>query len=103
MPTSVRGMLLERYGGLYPVSFGHCGYPGLCVRGTARDFCIGCPFLVRRPEYVDRVDVLLGRVPDALENEGGVATVAGVKCLRRRQTAAPAAATRAGLRQGMPR
>ncbi len=39
--------VLERYGGLHPVTFGHCGYPGLCVRGTARAFCIGCPFLVR--------------------------------------------------------
>src|SRR5712692_8184073 len=27
--------VLERYGGLHPVTFGHCGYPGLCVRGTA--------------------------------------------------------------------
>jgi hypothetical protein len=30
--------VLERYGGLHPVTFGHCGYPGLCVRGTARAF-----------------------------------------------------------------
>src|SRR5437762_2029352 len=28
--------VLERYGGLHPVTFGHCGYPGLCVRGSAR-------------------------------------------------------------------
>ena len=48
--------VLERYGGLYPVTFGHCGYPGLCVRGTARAFCIGCPFLVCRPEYFDGVE-----------------------------------------------
>ncbi len=41
--------VLERYGGLYPVTFGHCGYPGLCVRGTARSLCLDCPFLVRRP------------------------------------------------------
>ncbi len=26
--------MLERYGGLFPVTFGHCGYAGLCVRGT---------------------------------------------------------------------
>jgi len=51
--------VLERYGGLHPVTFGHCGYPGLCVRGTARAFCIGCPFLVRRPEYLDRVEFVL--------------------------------------------
>jgi hypothetical protein len=51
--------ILERYGGLHPVTFGHCGYPGLCVRGTARSFCLGCPFLGRRPEYLDRVDFLL--------------------------------------------
>jgi len=51
--------VLELYGGLHPVTFGHCGYPGLCVRGTARSFCLGCPFLVRRPEYLDRVDFLL--------------------------------------------
>src|SRR5260370_10036317 len=28
--------VLQRYGGLHPVTFGHCGYPGLCVRGTTR-------------------------------------------------------------------
>src|SRR5205085_4738447 len=28
----------------HPVTFGHCGYPGLCVRGTARALCLGCPF-----------------------------------------------------------
>src|SRR5438132_12049179 len=51
--------VLERYGRLHPVTFGHCGCPGLCVRGTARAFCIGCPFLVRRPEYLDRVEFVL--------------------------------------------
>jgi hypothetical protein len=62
--------VLERYGGLYPVTFGHCGYPGLCVRGTARAFCIGCPFLVRRPEYIDRVDFVLdGYVKAAAAHE----------------------------------
>jgi hypothetical protein len=68
--------VLERYGGLHPVTFGHCGYPGLCVRGTARAFCIGCPFLVRRPEYVDRVDFFLDgymKAADAHERMGDLA------------------------------
>jgi hypothetical protein len=68
--------VLERYGGLHPVTFGHCGYPGLCVRGTARAFCIGCPFLVRRPEYVDRVDFFLdgyGKAADTHERMGDLA------------------------------
>jgi hypothetical protein len=68
--------VLERYGGLHPVTFGHCGYPGLCVRGTARSFCLGCAFLVRRPEYIDRVDFLLGgylTAADAHERMGDLA------------------------------
>jgi len=67
--------VLERYGGLYPVTFGHCGYPGLCVRGTARSFCLDCPFLVRRPEYLDRVDFLPGGylAADAHERMGDLA------------------------------
>ncbi len=70
--------VLERYGGLHPVTFGHCGcgYPGLCVRGTARSFCLGCPFLVRRPEYLDRVDFLLEgylAAADAHERMGDLA------------------------------
>ncbi len=68
--------VLERYGGLHPVTFGHCGYPGLCVRGTARAFCIGCPFLVRRPEYVDRVEFFLDsyvKAADAHERMGDLA------------------------------
>jgi hypothetical protein len=68
--------VLERYGGLHPVTFGHCGYPGLCVRGTARSFCLGCPFLVRRPEYLDRVDFLLDgylAAADAHERMGDLA------------------------------
>jgi hypothetical protein len=68
--------VLERYGGLYPVTFGHCGYPGLCVRGTTRAFCIGCPFLVRRPEYIDRVDFFLDgylKAADAHEQMGDLA------------------------------
>jgi hypothetical protein len=69
--------VLERYGGLHPVTFGHCGYPGLCVRGTARAFCIGCPFLVRRPEYVDRVEFFLDgyvKAADAHERMGDLAS-----------------------------
>jgi hypothetical protein len=68
--------VLERYGGLHPVTFGHCGYPGLCVRGTARAFCIGCPFLVRRPEYLDRVELVLDgylKAADAHERMGDLA------------------------------
>jgi hypothetical protein len=68
--------VLERYGGLHPVTFGHCGYPGLCVRGTARAFCLGCPFLVRRPEYIDRVEFLLdgyAKASDAHERMGDLA------------------------------
>jgi hypothetical protein len=68
--------VLERYGGLHPVTFGHCGYPGLCVRGTARAFCIGCPFLVRRPEYLDRVEFVLDgylKAADAHERTGDLA------------------------------
>jgi hypothetical protein len=68
--------VLERYGGLHPVTFGHCGYPGLCVRGTARSFCLGCPFLVRRPEYLDPVDFLLDSyltAADAHERMGDLA------------------------------
>jgi hypothetical protein len=68
--------VLERYGGLHPVTFGHCGYPGLCVRGTARSFCLGCPFLVRRPEYIERVEFLLEsyvKAADAHERMGDLA------------------------------
>jgi hypothetical protein len=68
--------VLERYGGLHPVTFGHCGYPGLCVRGTVRAFCIGCPFLVRRPEYLDRVEFVLDgyvKAADAHERMGDLA------------------------------
>jgi hypothetical protein len=58
------------------VTFGHCGYPGLCVRGTTRAFCIGCPFLVRRPEYLDRVEFVLDgylKAADAHEHMGDLA------------------------------
>ena len=69
--------VLERYGGLHPVTFGHCGYPGLCVRGTARAFCIGCPFLVRRPEYLDRVDFLLDGYREAADAHERMGDLAG--------------------------
>jgi hypothetical protein len=68
--------VLERYGGLHPVTFGHCGYPGLCVRGTARALCLGCPFLVRRPEYLERVEFVLDgyvKAADAHECMGDLA------------------------------
>jgi hypothetical protein len=71
--------VLERYGGLHPVTFGHCGFPGLCVRGTARAFCIGCPFLVRRPEYVDRVDFFLAGYVEAAKAHECMGDLAGAR------------------------
>jgi len=71
--------ILERYGGLHPVTFGHCGYPGLCVRGTARSFCLGCPFLVRRPEYIDRVDFLLDGYMTAADAHERMGDLAGAR------------------------
>ena len=71
--------VLERYGGLHPVTFGHCGFPGLCVRGTARAFCIGCPFLVRRPEYIDRVDFFLDGYVKAAEAHERMGDLAGAR------------------------
>jgi hypothetical protein len=71
--------LLERYGGLHPVTFGHCGYPGLCVRGTARSFCLGCPFLVRRPEYLDRVEFLLESYLTAADAHERMGDLAGAR------------------------
>ena len=71
--------VLERYGGLHPVTFGHCGYPGLCVRGTARAFCIGCPFLVRRPEYIDRVDFFLDGYVEAADAHERMGDLAGAR------------------------
>jgi hypothetical protein len=71
--------VLERYGGLHPVTFGHCGYPGLCVRGTARSFCLGCPFLVRRPEYIDRVDFLLDGYMTAADAHERMGDLAGAR------------------------
>jgi hypothetical protein len=75
--------ILERYGGLHPVTFGHCGYPGLCVRGTARAFCIGCPFLVRRPEYLDRVEFVLDGYVKAADGHERMGDLAGARERRR--------------------
>ncbi len=71
--------VLERYGGLHPVTFGHCGYPGLCVRGTTRAFCIGCPFLVRRPEYLDRVEFVLDGYVKAADVHQHMGDLAGAR------------------------
>jgi len=71
--------VLERYGGLHPVTFGHCGYPGLCVRGTTRAFCIGCPFLVRRPEYLDRVEFVLDSYLKAADVHERMGDLAGAR------------------------
>jgi hypothetical protein len=71
--------VLERYGGLHPVTFGHCGFPGLCVRGTARSYCIGCPFLVRRPEYLDRVDFFLDGYVHAAAAHERMGDIAGAR------------------------
>jgi hypothetical protein len=75
--------VLERYGGLHPVTFGHCGYPGLCVRGTTRSFCIGCPFLVRRPEYLDRVEFFLDSYTLTAEAHERMGDLAGARERRR--------------------
>ncbi len=71
--------ILERYGGLHPVTFGHCGYPGLCVRGTARSFCLGCEFLVRRPEYLERVEFLLAGYLTAADTHERMGDLAGAR------------------------
>jgi hypothetical protein len=42
--------VLERWHTYHPVAFGLCGWPGLCVRGTVRVLCLGCPHLIPRPE-----------------------------------------------------
>jgi hypothetical protein len=51
--------VLERWHTFHPVVFGHCGRAGLCIRGTNRVLCLGCPFLVPRPEFKQRVDTYL--------------------------------------------
>jgi hypothetical protein len=71
--------ILDRYGGLHPVTFGHCGFPGLCVRGTARAFRIGCPFLVRRPEYLDRVEFVLESYVKAADVHEHMGDLAGAR------------------------
>jgi hypothetical protein len=75
--------LLERYGNLFPVTFGHCGYAGLCVRGTARAFCIGCEYLVRRPQYLDRVDYFLASYTSTAEAHERMGDIAGARERRR--------------------
>jgi hypothetical protein len=75
--------MMEQYGGLHPVTFGHCGYPGLCVRGTARGFCIGCEYLVRRPEYLDRVDLFIKSYAKAAEEFQRMGDLAGTRERRR--------------------
>jgi hypothetical protein len=51
--------VLERWHTYHPVVFGQCGRAGLCVRGTNRVLCLGCPFLIPRPEFKHRVDTYL--------------------------------------------
>jgi len=51
--------VLERWHTYHPVVFGHCGRAGLCVRGTNRVLCLGCPFLAPRPEFKHRVETYL--------------------------------------------
>jgi hypothetical protein len=51
--------VLERWHAYHPVVFGQCGRAGLCIRGTNRVLCLGCPFLVPRPEFKHRVDTYL--------------------------------------------
>src|SRR6266571_431865 len=52
---------------------------GLCVRGTTRSFCIGCPFLVRRPEYLDRVEFFLESYTQAAEAHERMGDLAGAR------------------------
>jgi hypothetical protein len=80
--TQTREML-ERYGGLFPVTFGHCGYAGLCVRGTTRAFCIGCEYLVRRPEYLYRVDYFLESYTATADAHERMGDLAGARERRR--------------------
>jgi hypothetical protein len=51
--------VFERWHTYHPVVFGQCGRAGLCIRGTNRVLCLGCPFLVPRPEFRHRVDTYL--------------------------------------------
>ncbi len=60
------------------------GYPGLCVRGTRREYCIGCPFVVRRPEYIDRVDFFLESYTTAAAVHERTGDLAGARERQRR-------------------
>jgi hypothetical protein len=51
--------VLERWHTYHPVVFGHCGRAGLCIRGPNRVLCLGCPFLIPRPEFKQRVATYL--------------------------------------------
>jgi hypothetical protein len=75
--------MLERYGALFPVTFGHCGYAGLCIRGTTRSFCIGCEYLIRRPEYLYRVDYFLESYTSTAEAHERMGDIAGARERRR--------------------
>jgi hypothetical protein len=48
-------------------------------RGTARSFCLGCPFLVRRPEYIDRVEFLLESCLTAADSHERMGDLAGAR------------------------
>jgi hypothetical protein len=68
--------VLERWHTYHPVVFGHCGRAGLCIRGTNRVLCLGCPFLVPRPEFKQRVDTYLhayAQMAEQLEISGNPA------------------------------
>jgi hypothetical protein len=75
--------MLERYGALFPVIFGHCGYTGLCIRGTTRSFCIGCEYLIRRPEYLYRLDYFLESYTSTAEAHERMGDIAGARERRR--------------------
>jgi hypothetical protein len=71
--------MLERYGALFPVTFGQCGHAGLCILGTTRSFCIGCGYLIRRPEYLDRVDYFLESYTSTAEAHDRMGDIAGAR------------------------
>src|SRR5262249_54939234 len=73
-------------GGLFPVTFGHCGYAGLCVRGTTRAFCTGCEYPIRRPEYLYRVDYFLESYTSTAEAHERMGDIAGARERRRLAT-----------------
>jgi hypothetical protein len=59
--------VLDRWHTYHPVVFGHCGRAGLCIRGTTRVLCLGCPFLNPRPEFKDRVETYRRAYEDMAE------------------------------------